>query len=430
MSILPPKFPICRLSLSLSREDITWFFKQISTAREEEIHYFEEEFAERQGLLKAFYVTSAKAAFYETLQALNLPPKSRILMPNWMNPALAAMVIAAGHYPRLLDVDEGTWTLGEQVRDLEDVMWGGVGALLISHMYGCPAPLRMLEDEANKRKIPILEDCTQGFGADCGGRPTGSAGLASFYSFDLTNNLTTFSGGMLGVRGPVLADKLTNMRARSEIALNNSTYSLAVKASTLCTATSKYGFGFGLYPMLALGRKATNRDLLHSQFQEEVSLTPPALMGVPAPCQAALGRRMLKKVDERNAGCNRVGCQLLKLLKARHIPKLGLPKLPEQGTHVFLNFVVTFPYRELLTQKLFLKGIDTSLGYFSPIHSMDLFGSKVSCLSDTAVSDRLGDEQIYLPAYPELTDEQLKYIADSVAECCAETLEEMSTAEF
>lgn len=429
MSILPPKFPICRLSLSVGLDDIKWMISQISSAREEEIHYFEEEFAERQGLLKAFFVTSAKAAFYETLQALNLPPKSRILMPNWMNPAMAAMVIAAGHFPRLVDVDEGTWTIGEQIRDLEDVMWGGVGALLITHMYGCPAPIRMLEEEANKRKIPILEDCTQGFGVDCGGRFTGSSGLASFYSFDLTSNLSTLSGGMLGVRGPVLADKLTTMRARAQITENKATYSLATKATSLRVATSKYGFGCGVYPAMMLGHKFTSYDFLSKQFAEEITTSPPAVMGVPAPCQAALGRRMLQKVDERNAGCNRIGCRLLKLLKAKRIPHLGLPALPTQGTHIFTNFVITFPRRELLAQKLFEKGIDTSLGYFSPIHSLDIFGSKVSSLTSTTVSDRLGDEQLHLPIYPELTDEQLQYIANSVSESCAEVAAEMRLEE-
>ncbi|MDO5297254.1 MAG: DegT/DnrJ/EryC1/StrS family aminotransferase [bacterium] len=429
MSILPPKFPICRLSLSVGMKDIKWMMGQISSAREEEIHYFEEEFAERQELLKAFYVTSAKAAFYETLQALNLPPKSRILMPNWMNPAMAAMVIAAGHFPRLVDVDEGTWTIGSQIRDLEDVMWGGVGALLISHMYGCPAPLRMLEEEANKRKIPILEDCTQGFGADCGGRVTGSSGLASFYSFDITNNLSTLGGGMLGVRGPVLADKLSNIRSRAQIAENKSAYTLATKALSLSTATSKYGFGVGVYPMLALSRKFLGQDMLYSQLKEEVTTAPPAIMGVPAPCQAALGRRMLQKVDERNKGCNLVGTRLLKLLKAKRIPHMGLPSLPDQGTHIFTNFVVTFPRPQQLAQKLFEKGIDTSLGYFCPIHSMELFGSKVSCLTSTTVSDRLGDEQLHLPVYPELTDEQLQYIANSVAESCAEVAEDMRLEE-
>ena len=55
---------------------------------------------------------------------------------------------------------------------------------------------------------------------------------------------------------------------------------------------------------------------------------------------------------------------------------------------------------------------------------MDLFESKVSCLTPTPVADRLGEEQLHLPIYPELTEEQLQYIADSVAECCQEIASE------
>ena len=340
---------------------------QMSSAREDEIQKFEEEFAQRQGLVKAFFVSSARAGFFEVLQALNLPPKSRILMPAWTHPSMPAMVIAAGHYPRLLDIDEGTWTMGSQVASLDDDFWGGVGALVVTHMYGCPAPIKLLEEAANRHKVPILEDCAQGFGADCGnGRMAGSTGLASFYSFALTKNYTTLSGGMIGVRGPSLADKLTHQRSQAQIASNSAMYAIAVKAGMVRTATTKYGFGLGVYPALALGWKAANRDMLHPAFEETFSTAPPAVMGVPAPCQAALGRRMLHKVDEHNAGRNRNGCMLIDMLKEKQVPGLGLPQLPEEGKHIFMSFVITYPERHLLSKKLFAKGIDTSPGYLRP----------------------------------------------------------------
>ena len=420
MSLIPPQFPICRFSLSLGADDIKWFMGQLSSAREEEINLFEEEFVQRQGLVKAFFVNSARAGFYEVLQALNLPPKSRILMPAWTHPSMPAMVVAAGHQPRLVDIDPGTYTMGSQVASLSEEQWAGVGAVLITHMYGCPAPVKMLEEEANKRKIPILEDCAQGFGADCGGKPAGSTGIASFYSFALTKNFTTLSGGMIGVRGPALADKLTHLRSRAHITPNSKLYPLATKAMAVRTATTKYGFGLGVYPCLSLGWRATGRDLLHPAFEERFSTVPPSVMSVPAPCQAALGRRMLHRVDAHNNGRNRNGCLLLDMLRSKQIPELGLPALPQAGKHIFMSFVVTHPSRYELSKRLFYKGIDTSPGYLCPISSMDLFHNKVSTLTPIPVAERLGAQQLHLPIYPELTEDQLQYIADSVALCCEE----------
>lgn len=409
----PSGAPIARFALSLSYSDLAFVKSAMSTADTKAITEFEEAFAKRLGLARAFFISSARVGMYLTLKALDLPERSRILMPSWTHPSMPAMVVAAGHLPRIADISPGTWTMGPE--NLSEADWQGVAAVVITHMYGCPAPAAALAAEAERRHVLVLEDCAQGLGAQAEERPCGGTGMASFYSFAVTKNFTTLSGGMIGVRDEQIARKLEAYLGEAKVTPNQAVWPTLLKATAIKTATTKLGFSLGVYPPLAVGWAFSGRDMLHSAFEEEFTVFPPSEITRPAPVQAALGLRMLAKLDAHNAQRNKNGTTLLHLLEKKHLTGLTLPKLPDFGKHIFMSFVVAHAKRERIARLLFSKRIDTSPGYLKPVNLVSILQGTASHVTPLTVAQELGQRQLHLPIYPDLNSEQLTRLAESLA---------------
>lgn len=409
--------PLPRFSLALCLKDVGWALRQSGRVPADEIARFEAEFADYVGLRRAFYVPSARLGMYLVLKALDLPPGSPVLLPAWTHPSMPAMVAAAGLTPRIADIARGTWTMGPEQVPAE--AWQGVRAVVATHMYGNPAPVAALAAAAAERGAVLLEDCAQGLGATTSGRTAGSTGAASFYSFALTKNFTTLGGGMVGVQDPDLADRLEGALRDAPCLSDRSLLPVLVKTAAVRLATSRPGFAFGVYPALAAGWLAAGRDLLHPIFEETIAVDAPRGVKRPAPLQAALGRRGLPRLAAHNAARLQNGLGLLERL--RGVPGLGLPSLPEDGSPIFMSFVVTVPHRRKVARELFRLGVDTSEGYLRPVTRVPALAGRVEQFGPCPVAEELDAGQLHLPVYPGLAEADLDRIAVAVREALRRT---------
>ena len=203
-SIFKNGWPIPRFDLALNFTDIQWLVSEISQARNSEVEKFENKFAEHIGVKKAIYMSSARGALYLILQCLNLAPHSKVMIPAWTHHSVPAAIIAAGLQPHLVDIRQGSWVMGPET--IKDEDWEGVSAIIITHMYGCPAPAEELAAIARSKNIFVIEDCAQGFGATINGQKVGFFGDAAIFSFALTSNFTTLGGGMAVFQNQHLAE--------------------------------------------------------------------------------------------------------------------------------------------------------------------------------------------------------------------------------
>ncbi|MBQ7503221.1 DegT/DnrJ/EryC1/StrS family aminotransferase [bacterium] len=404
--------PISRFDLSLNFTDIQWAFGEVNNAREQEIEKFEEEFAAFIGVKKAIYMASARAGLYLVLQSLNLAPRSRVLIPAWTHHSIPAAIIAAGLQPCLVDIRKKTWTMAPELISEDD--WDGVSVIIITHMYGCPAPAPELLAEAKKRNIFVIEDCAQGFGAEIDGKKAGSFGDAAIFSFALTKNFTTLGGGMVVFQNEKIGSTCAQLMQDAKITANTSMYPTLLKAAAMWVGTSKFGFLLGPYPFLALGWTFQGRDMLHEGFREEVNTSIPDIHRKPSPLQAALGRRLLKWSVEQNEYRTKNGLKLIELFEKEHIPNLSFSGAPNYGTSVFMSFVINYENSEKLGKQLFNKGIDTSPGYLAPVHQQPIFAESCRYFGTLPNTNFLARTQLHIPVYPRLQEPDLRRI---VAKC-------------
>jgi len=107
------------------------------------------------------------------------------------------------------DIDPATYNLDPAVAR-ETARTEDVDAILVVHLYGCPAEMGAFVDLASDLKVPLVEDCAQAHGAYRGDR-IGSFGDIACLSFYPTKNMTTGEGGI------VLTDRPWGRRPRRAV---------------------------------------------------------------------------------------------------------------------------------------------------------------------------------------------------------------------
>jgi len=84
--------------------------------------------------------------------------------------------------------------------------------------------------------------------------------------------------------------------------------------------------------------------------------------------------------------------------------------------HSFHKFVIDVDDRDLLQRKLADQGIETRVHYKHPLHELDAY-QQYAGPSILSAASSLSRRVLSLPIYPELTDQEVEYVIDSVLNC-------------
>jgi hypothetical protein len=94
---------------------------------------------------------------------------------------------------------------------------------------------------------------------------------------------------------------------------------------------------------------------------------------------------------------------------------LLLPKKRPGATHVYHQYVVRHPDRDLLKARLELKGTGTNIHYPVPVHRQPAYTGRFAIdPGGLDVTDAVAREVLSLPMYPELGDTSIARVVDAV----------------
>lgn len=173
----------------------------------------EQEVAAWLGVPGAVATSSGTAGLRTALIACGVEPGDRVLVSAFTFIATAAAVLSVGAIPEPFDCDGG---LGVDIADLEDRLHDGVKAVIAVHVQGHAVDLEGVRELLTSRKVPLVEDACQGFGATCGGRPAGTFGDIGVFSFQQSKQVSSGEGGMIVAGDPGLlrrCGRLTDLGA-------------------------------------------------------------------------------------------------------------------------------------------------------------------------------------------------------------------------
>lgn len=318
---------------------------------------FEEEISDFLGARYAVGVASGTDALHLALVAAGIGHSDEVITTPFTFAATAEAISYVGGTPVFVDIDPVTFNIDPD--KIERAITPKTRAILPVHLFGQPADMDRIMAIAERHRLVVLEDCAQAFGARRADRATGTTGLAGCFSFYPSKNLGCYGdGGMVVTDSSALRDMLCMLRNHG----SSSPYH-----------HERLGF--------------------NSRLDE---------------LQAAILRIKLKHINTYNERRRNVAQRYDELLS--DVP-VTTPAAADNVTHVYCQYTIRTARRDEVRQRLTEAGIGTAIYYPVPMHRQALYASSSSPLP---VCDKVAQECLSLPIYPELTDEQIRHVAQQV----------------
>jgi len=178
------------------------------------IEEFEVSFAKFAGTAHAVSCMNGTVALHLALLGLDIGPGDEVLVPSLTYVASANAVRYCGARPVFVDSELSTWNLDPE--DVRRKITPRTKAIMAVHLYGRPARMTELSSLAREFGIPIVEDAAEATGAQLDGKPVGSLGAVSAFSFFGNKILTCGEGGMVVTSDPALARKIRQIKGQGQ----------------------------------------------------------------------------------------------------------------------------------------------------------------------------------------------------------------------
>jgi perosamine synthetase len=334
------------------------------------IKRFEEEFAARVARKHGIAVSNGSVALDVAVAALGMGAGDEVILPAFTIISCAAAIVRAGAVPVVVDSNPQTWNM--DVSQLEAKITPRTKAIMVVHIYGLPVDMEPLLELAEKYGLRVIEDAAEMHGQTYKGKPCGSFGDISTFSFYPNKHITTGEGGMVVTDDDQLAERCRSLR-------------------NLCFQPQ--------------------RRFVHEELGWNFRMTN---------LQAALGVAQLERLDEFVARKRHMGRRYTELLA--DIPGLELPlERTDYAENIYWVYgivvkdEVLFDAAEAM-QRLSERKIGTR-PFFWPMHEQPVF-HKMGLFKGEShpVAERMARRGFYIPSGLALTDEQIERVADAVKE--------------
>lgn len=155
-------------------------------------------------------VSNGTAALEVAVQALGIEEGDEVIMPAFTIISCAMAVTKAGAVPVLVDSNLQTWNMNTE--EIEAKITARTKAIMIVHLYGLPVEMDKVLALAEKYNLKVIEDAAEMHGQTYHGRPCGSFGDISTFSFYPNKHITTGEGGMVVTDDEGLAKRCRMLR--------------------------------------------------------------------------------------------------------------------------------------------------------------------------------------------------------------------------
>ena len=325
----------------------------------DEVKSFEQEFSDFIGVDYGIGVGNGTDALLVALKACGIGPEDEVITVSHTAVATATSIIMSGAKPVLVDIEPNFYSI--DLSKLESAITEKTKAIILVHLYGCPAEIENIKKITKKHNIFLIEDCAQAHGAVYKDSKVGSFGDLSCFSFYPTKNLGAIGdGGMVLTKDDSLAERCFELRE----------YGWKERYSS-----STFGWNTRL---------------------DEI--------------QAAILRVKLKYLDIDNKKRKRIAQMYKELLDDSIIE---LPKERKESSHVYHLFVIQSDNRDSLMEYLHQKDIFVNIHYPLPIHLQPFYKSILQT-KELKITESIAKKILSLPMYPELLDEEVEEVSAAV----------------
>ena len=312
------------------------------------------------------------SALHLGLLAAGVGAGDEVITPAFNFVADHQAIVAAGATPVLCDVEDAT--LGLDADKAEALIGPRTRVLLPLHFGGVPGRFKELHALAERRGLRVVEDATHAFGSRVDGRPLGSVGDITCFSFDPVKVITSIDGGAVVVGDRALLERLRHWRF---LGIDRETH-------------ERYK-----------NSRAWEYDVVGQGFRYHMTNI-----------NAAIGLSQLARAQEFIAA-RRASCRLYSERLAG-LPDVRCPATDFTDVAPFIYTVrVTANRREALIEHLKRRGIATGI-HFLP--AQDFSFLKDCRRGDLAVTERVTREILTLPLHTLMAPALVERVAAAIRE--------------
>lgn len=353
----------------------------------------EQAIAHYSGCSFAVGVSSGTDALLICLMAEGIGPGDEVITTPYTFFATAGSIARTGATPIFVDIDPASYNI-DPAR-IEEKITPRTRAIIPVHLYGQMADMDAILEVARRHDLIVIEDAAQAIGAEYKGRRAGSIGDFGCLSFFPSKNLgAAGDGGMVVTSNGERAEKLRCLRGHGSNPkyyhkLVGGNFRLDSLQASVVSVKLKYLDGW-------TAARQFNAKLYDTLFAESE-------LRVEKSCSYnRQGTSPWRGLDDSTFGNDRPVMLLPSVLTDRHI---------------FNQYVVRVANRDRLKAALDTKGIGTEVYYPVPMHLQECFAYLRHSEGDFPESEAAAKETLALPIYPELTEEQIRYVVESVLGC-------------
>jgi perosamine synthetase len=174
------------------------------------VRRFEKAFAAKVSRADGVAVANGTCALDVAVKALRIGEGDEVIIPTFTIISCAAAVVRAGATPVVVDCDPVTWNMTAEA--VEQRITPRTKAIMVVHIYGLPVDMDPIIDLARRHGLKIIEDAAEMHGQTYKGKPCGSFGDISIFSFYPNKHVTTGEGGMVLSDDPELLERSRSLR--------------------------------------------------------------------------------------------------------------------------------------------------------------------------------------------------------------------------
>jgi perosamine synthetase len=171
---------------------------------------FMEDISEKLENCFSFPVPNGTLGLFLAFLALDLEPKSEVIIPSFTFYASAMAAVYAGLTPVFVDVHPKTFNVTPQA--IAAAITPRTRAIMPVHIYGHVCDMNAIMEIAYRHDLKVIEDAAQAFSATLCNRPAGLFGDIGVFSFYSDKVITTGEGGCLVTHDQAIADKIALIR--------------------------------------------------------------------------------------------------------------------------------------------------------------------------------------------------------------------------
>lgn len=348
-----------------------------------EVKAMEDEIAEYLDAKYAVGVSSGTDALLIALMAIDVQPGDEIILPTYSFFASAGVVSRLNAVPVFADCDPVTFNILPS--DIEKKITKKTKAVIPVHLYGQSADMDPILAIAEKHNIRVIEDGAQAISTQYkDGKCVGTIGDIGCFSFFPSKNLGCFGdGGVVTTNSEELYEKLLMLRMHGS---KVKYYHEIVGGNFRLDALQAAVIRVKLPHLNSWSQSRRDNAALYTKYSIEKGLTEVA------------GKT---EFDDNN-----------KVL----LPKAVYENSGNQNHHIYNQFIIRVDKRDELRKFLADNEIASEIYYPVPFHLQECYKELGYQKGDFPNSEFAADHSLALPIYPELSEEQIKYVVDKIAE--------------